>query len=162
MNMNTHLLPNDDGSHTAFLAPSEQQKSVLAAEGFRVQDGRASIEMRVYDHGLNFVCVMTGDDPDAVLSLSNICVPEQLRRRGLARAVLAACVSTFQHAAFGRTIRHQRVHLEGYFTGDGQAFSRAACSGVQPTPADAAIMDARWLRLADRQLRMDTAPVRLR
>jgi hypothetical protein len=140
----------------------EQDLSLTIQLGsLTLEGGWATVEMRIFDHGLKIVCIMEGTASDALLYLGNwFIVPPQLRRRGLARAALLACIQTFQHAAFGRAIDTQRVRLEGTFVGDGKAFSRAACNGIQPTNASPEYLDKAWLKLAEESLRMDFPPRR--
>ena len=128
----------------------------------KVASGFASVELKVFDHGLQIVCLVDGSESDAILYLGNwFIVPPQLRRRGLARAVLLACMQTFQLAAFGRELSEQRVHLQGYFIGAGVMFSRAACHGVQPTKAEPAPVDMAWMSRSKATLQMDSGPIRI-
>ena len=127
--------------------------------GMQRENGIAKAELQVLDHGLQIVCVLEGSETDANLYLGNwFIVPPQLRRRGLASAVLLACLQTFQQAAFGRQLSTQRVRLEGYFVDEGAAFSRAACHGIQPTKARPALMDLERMKRSAQTLQMDTPP----
>ena len=131
----------------------------IQLSGMRYENGTASVELQVLDHGLQIACVLEGSETDANLYLGNwFIVPPQLRRRGLASAVLLACLQTFQQAAFGRQLSTQRVRLEGYFVDEGAAFSRAACHGIQPTKARPALMDLERMKRSAQKLQMDTPP----
>ncbi|MFM8900199.1 MAG: hypothetical protein ACKOF9_09675 [Burkholderiales bacterium] len=128
----------------------------------RNENGIALAELKVTDHGLQVVCVLEGSKEDAVLYLGNwFIVPAALRRRGLARAVLTACLQAFHQAAFGRVLDAQRVRLQGYFVGDGEMFARATCFGELPTKAKPARLDVLQLRRATRQLLLVKPPLPL-
>ncbi|MDT8998342.1 hypothetical protein RQP53_03520 [Paucibacter sp. APW11] len=121
---------------------------------------RASVTLKVIDHGIQIESVLDGTETEAVLYLGNyFIVPAQLRRCGLASAVLMACIETFQIAAFGRALPAQRLWLEGLFMGDGARFSSAMCDGVQPTKEAPAAINLRKLASAAGSLSLLSPPV---
>lgn len=125
----------------------------------KVAHGIASVELTVIDHGLRIVCVIEGGQEAATLYLGNwFLVPPHLRRQGLASAVLLACIDAFQHAAFGRSLPAQQVYLEGFFVGDGAFFATAACGGVLPEKANAALVDLQRMKQACGALQMLEGP----
>ena len=126
----------------------------------RFEGGISSARLKVLDHGLEIACNLDGSETHATLYLGNsFIVPPGLRRRGLASAVLLACLQSFQHASFGRVLQAQQIRLQGYFVDDGARFALAVCNGIQPTKANPALMDMERLARSAGHLVMDRPPV---
>ena len=149
-----------DAASFTWCGPGQRLPITVQLCSLRIENGIATAHMKVLDHGLEIACVLEGSETRATLYLGNsFIVPPGMRRRGLASAVLLACMRSFQHASFGRVLQAQTVRLEGYFVGDGAQFALAMCNGVQPTKASPALMDMGRLARSAGHLVMDRPPV---
>lgn len=149
------------------LAPGERRDRLgdgleltLSFSCMRSEEGTHSVEVRIRDEGLDVQSVVEVNDHRVLVYLGNyFVVPERLQRAGLATACVAAIRQAAQLAVFGQVRHDQRMVLEGYFVGSGEAWALALCGGQLPTKACPAEVRLERLRAVEARLTLLEPPI---
>lgn len=123
------------------------------------EDGSSQAELNIDHDGMRAQALVVNNSYGTTVCLGDcFWVPNQMKRKGLATAMVVAIAQAYHFAVYGKLI-NKRLLLEGLFVNEGAAFSKAICE-LAPKKRQASTLREAAVQRAQRQLSLRVAPAR--